>query len=162
MEPHKNRKAQLSSADFALAISIAIIILLSVISAFIYYENKINEAISYNDLLTKNFQISDALVKMQGIPSNWESSNVYVIGLAFEDRKISRKKLDQFVNMDERDIKSIMKTNYEFHFNIRYINGTSIKSAGTNLSESRTRSVTIERYVFYENKTAIIEFKLWE
>lgn len=156
----KHRKAQINAFDFIIASSISVMILVSVASTFFFYERKINEFTLYNDLSTKAFQVSDVLIKTEGIPSNWNSTNVNIIGLVSEDRVINEDKLNNFINLDQQEIKDKLATNYDIYFNLTNITGKSIASIGN--PPAGIRSIVIKRYVTYKNEEAIMEFGLWE
>src|SRR3989344_297961 len=156
----KHRRAQISAFDFILASSVSVIILVLVAATFFLYERKINEFVLYNDLSTKTFQVSDVLIKSEGVPSNWNSTNVNIIGLASEDRVINVDKLNNFIDLSQQEIKDKMATNYDIYFNLTNITGKSIASIGN--PPAGIRSVVIKRYVMYENEEAIMEFGLWE
>src|SRR3989338_65604 len=97
----KHRKAQINTIEFIIASSISVIIIVLIVSTFLFYERKINEFILYNDLSAKAFQVSDVLIKSSGAPSNWDSTNVNVIGLASEDRVIDADKVNNFINISQ-------------------------------------------------------------
>lgn len=156
----KHHKGQIIAIDFMLTMAVTAIIIILLVSTFIFYEKKIDESTSYNLMLTKAFQVSDILIKTQGSPTNWNASNVDVIGLVSEDRMISSEKLNQFINMPEQDIKKRFTMNYNFYFNLKNTGGNSLASVGT--IPSGTRTVVIKRYVLYENDKTIMEFAVWE
>ena len=151
-------KSQAAVADLFIAFFLFIIILSATIYTWNLYITRIDEERENNEITMKAFQAAEALVKSQGIPENWSLSNVNLTGLAENERILSFKKVDLFVNLTEEQIKNIFKIQlYNFSFVLKDIEGNKIKEIGSITGE---KSVNVKRYVVYENEPAILEFKM--
>ena len=151
-------KSQAAVADLFIAFFLFIIVLSATIYTWNLYITRIDEERENNEITMKAFQAAEALVKSQGIPENWSLSNVNLTGLAENERILSFKKVDLFVNLTEEQIKNIFKIQlYNFSFVLKDIEGNKIKEIGSITGE---KSVNVKRYVVYENEPAILEFKI--
>ena len=151
-------KSQAAVADLFIAFFLFIIVLSATIYTWNLYITRIDEERENNEITMKAFQAAEALVKSQGIPENWSLSNVNLTGLAENERILSFKKVDLFVNLTEEQIKNIFKIQlYNFSFVLKDIEGNKIKEIGSITGE---KSVNVKRYVVYENEPAILEFKM--
>jgi hypothetical protein len=74
--------------------------------------------------------LSDLIIRIPGVPANWNSSNVEVIGLADEPQVLNSSKLAEFAKLSYADVTSIWGIPYNFHFNLTYPNGTLIQEKG--------------------------------
>jgi len=151
-------KSQAAVADLFIAFFLFIIVLSATIYTWNLYITRIDEERENNEITMKAFQAAEALVKSQGIPENWSLSSVNLTGLAENERILSFKKVDLFVNLTEEQIKNIFKIQlYNFSFVLKDIEGNKIKEIGSITGE---KSVNVKRYVVYENEPATIEFKI--
>ena len=161
LQHHKYRKnkGQIAAIDFFISLLIFSVLLTITMLRWSSYHSKISERMEYHDMMTKAFQISDALVKSPGVPSNWDSSNVKIIGLAAEDRKLSIDKVNAFTNLSLNKTKSILQIyGYKFYFNLTKINGEAIKQYGE--KSDGKKSVNVRRYLLYGNEKAIMQFEV--
>lgn len=157
MKTHK--KAQIGMADMFSALAIFMVLLIS--SAFIMhdYNSQLMSSRDNNAMIEKALQISDALVKTEGVPSAWTNYTVEIIGLANEDRTISPAKVSNFTNMSIENIERKFElSDYNFYFNLR--------ASGANITKGDypggDKVINIRRYVLYDNQNATIDFALWK
>jgi len=162
LQHHKHRKkGQIAALDFFIALLIFSVILTITMLRWSNYYSKISERMEYHEMMTKAFQISDALIKSQGVPSNWNKDNVRIIGLAIEDRILSVDKVNAFANLSFNKTKSIFQIyGYKFYFNLTKINGEAIKEYGD--KPTGKKSVSVKRYVLYNNEKTIMQFDVWK
>ncbi len=159
MLPH--HKGQIAALDFFIALLIFSVLLTITMLSWSSYHSKISERAEYHDMMTKAFQISDVLVKSPGFPSNWDEGNVGVVGLAIEDRILSIDKVNAFANLSLNKTKSIFQIyGYKFYFNLTKTNGEGIKEYGE--EPNGEKSISIKRYVLYNDEKATMEFKIWK
>ncbi|MEK6861218.1 MAG: hypothetical protein AABY07_04555 [Nanoarchaeota archaeon] len=154
-----------------LFIAIAVFIVLVTITTVIWdlYTIRLKMRQEYEDMIVKNLQISDQLVKNPGVPNDWEyviqqnPDYVDVLGLAFDDRILSSKKVEMFrTNMTNQKVKDILKIGlYNYYFVIKEQNGTPILAKGNNPIGS-FNTVNLARLVRYKDRTRIMEFALWK
>ncbi|MDP2750872.1 MAG: hypothetical protein Q8O89_08635 [Nanoarchaeota archaeon] len=162
------RKAQLSSLDLILAVSIFSIVL-AAFFLFIYAEEKSFESEKTRvDMLNKAQLITDILLESPGSPKNWETifatnpSSVKAIGLSNFSRVIDGNKLDVFLGINyfyARDLFNIAP--YHYYLEMTYTDGTVLGTSG-NLSEvsAAKNVVALQRFATYSNETIRIMFKL--
>lgn len=156
-----NHKAQIGVLDFFMAFFIFVTLIITSVLIWNQYNIKLNSNLEYNDMMIKAFQISDGLVKNPGSPTNWNTTNVKIIGLATEDRKLSSDKVNKFINISENEVEGIFKTYlYNFSFKLKTIDGDPILSYGD--PPAGIMSVSLKRYVLYEDQETIMEFTLWK
>ena len=126
----------------------------------IYYD-KIDERKDYSDMTNKAFQISNYLVKADGFPDDWNSSDVKIIGLADSDRVLSSDKINLLIDTPLNKTTDIFKT-YKYNFSIIIvdIDGIVLHNYGYSKNNPK-KSVSIRRYVNYNNEESILELNLW-
>ena len=157
----QSRKAQIAVTDFFIALFILGILVSFIILSWNTQELRFNEALEYEDMMVKAFQVSDVLVGTQGYPLNWNSTNVDVIGLAESDRIISNDKLTRFSNITDAGVKSAFSlAPYNFEFVLEKADGTELFSKGSSFNGNK--AVNAERIVLYQENEAIVKFTLWK
>lgn len=73
----------------------------------------------------------DALIINKGYPENWDSNNVYSLGLVESPHVLSRSKLENFSRMEKSELKRLMGIRgTDFYFSIGYENDTIVGSRG--------------------------------
>ena len=150
-------KAQAAVIDLFIALFLFMIMLSTTIYTWNLYITRLNEDRENTEIIMKAFQATEALVKNEGIPANWNLTNVNLAGLGI-DRILFSDKVDLFFNLSEDKIKDIFKIQlYDFNITLKYINGTKIKEKN-NLEGEKYNNV--KRYALYKNEPAILEFKI--
>lgn len=158
-----SQKGQAAITDLFIAISVFIILITIITLTWNLYNIRLVNRFEYDDMIIKTFQVSDALSKSKGVPDNWEflkdKTQILVVGLAENERKISTQKLTQFIDLNETEIKEKMNINlYNFYFTIR--NQTQVLVSHGRIPTGK-KSVNIARLVIYNGKPSIMEFALW-
>lgn len=150
------KKTQINTLDFLIAVFIFSL-------ALIYAVTSLNEAAQnalsetdYKYMMLSAIEVSEILVKNNGVPSAWNRSSVELIGLASGDRKISEEKVNEFCNMTQDDTRKIFRTQYYIHFSI---NGNKTISCG--LTPSGKKAVSIRRKILFNNENGVLEVTLW-
>ncbi len=157
-----HKKSQVFTTDFLLAFFIFSVLVIITMMYWNNYNSKLEKSAEFNIINTEAFQISNALIKSKGSPEDWSQDNVKVIGLAESDRVLSEDKINLFVSMPINKTKEIFQMhNFNFLFILRKFNEDVILSYGYNKS-SPLRSISVRRYVTYNNGDAIAEFNMWE
>ncbi|HLD15782.1 MAG TPA: hypothetical protein VJB94_04370 [Candidatus Nanoarchaeia archaeon] len=156
------KKAQAIITDLLVAVSIGIVLLISINLSWDYYTLKLSDDVTYSDMFIRASETSEVLVSTQGYPKNWNSNNVILAGLADYDRKISESKLSNFAALNNSAIKDMFKVNlYNFTFEMKYkINDSNITSIGE--AGNANVSVNSRRLVIYRNEPAIVNFIVWK
>ena len=159
---HNTKKSQIFTTDFFIAFFIFSVLLIITMISWNDYNSKLEKNIESDILETKAFQISNVLVKSEGSPTNWDYDDVLVIGLAEFDRILSIDKVNSFVSFPINKTNDLLQThNFNFSFILKETDGDIIFDYGYNISNPK-RSVSVRRYVVYNNAEAIAEFNLWE
>ncbi len=157
-----NKKSQIFTIDLMAAMFIFIVLLTAVMLMWNRYVAIADNQVEYDEAQIMAYQISDILIKSQGRPSNWEenSSKALIIGLASSDRTLSSAKINAFLNMSYNDSKKILGIPYyDFSFQVKNLLGDNLTSFyGETIEEDFT--ISLKRYIFYENEKAIMELKI--
>ena len=159
----KNKKAQVWYTDFMIGVLIFVIVIL------IYYEyaHSLTQDPSdiTSDLIMESKAISSSLVA-PGIPSNWNQSNVQIIGLTDGNHRLNQSKLDMFANMSYSSSKTKLRTPYEYYFYLEDVDGSIIQIGGeTGIGLNATDSenlVSITRVVIYNSRLINMVVHVWQ
>lgn len=121
-------KGQGSTIDLFASIAIFIVVVALVIYYYAYITNRIQQDLQYEELQIRAYRIADLLTKTPGEPSRWEAlpgttidaSKMSSLGLAINDRQISREKALNLTRLDYNDIKKLLNIEpYEFNITIK-------------------------------------------
>lgn len=157
------------SLDFAVSVVIFAFVVSIVVFAWNYSTQNSMDQVNFNILQNDVMMISDSLIRVSGLPEDWNDTNVQVIGLADEENVLNSTKVLRFIGLDYGFTKSILGIgNYDFYFDIRYPNNTIMEISGTTLTkgihpvgqDSRI-VVPVERYVILNGNVGKMEFFLW-
>lgn len=162
-------KGQMWTMDFAVSIVIFALMVGIVIFAWNYSIQNSSDQVNLNILENDVIMISDTLIRVPGMPEDWNASNVRVIGLAEEENVLNETKVLQFINMGYTQIKGLFGIgNYEFYFEMRYPNNTVMEIGGISLNkgtdpigQNTSVVVPVERYVILNGNIAKMELFLW-
>ncbi len=152
-------KAQIWSIDFASSLTIFIIVLASVFLAWNYLSAQTQEQRAMDSMELFALEVSDALVRTPGIPEDWNSSYVEVVGLASHENVIDPDKLNATESMGYDRLRLLMTGGYDFYLIISDINGTTYLEKGS-LPQNRT-TVPVERYANYGDRIVKMKLCLW-
>ncbi len=158
-----HKKAQVNILDLIIALSIALILIVAIMISWDRFAIKLGKKTLQNDLQVIAFQLSDQLLSNTGTPVNWETntSNISSLGLAIEDRILSRNKVLNFTMINYDTIKSLLNIeNYWFNFNLSYLDENQVVFVGTPANGSYV--VNIRRLVRYDNRTAQVKISIWK
>lgn len=162
-------KGQVFSLDAVMSIVIFMFLILILISSWYFYILRLDDNVKDDDLQFKTFQVSELLMKKIGYPSNWDNTNVQILGLVSNPRIISATKLQEFVEMSESDIKERLNIeNFNFYFSLKDYNGAMFV-VGSDFSEVGTKPgigaenvFTLRRIGIYGGEEVVLEFVLWK
>ena len=158
------RKAQAVTIDLFIALFIFLLLTIIIVSIWNSYNTRITEDVEYERMQLVAYQITNQLIKSQGIPTAWEKNPASLgeIGLATSDRKLSAEKVDAFVNLPYNTVRNILNLeNYGFIFKIKTLSNKVLKSLSETPPEGK-EAVGLERYVIYNDEKAILEFRIWK
>lgn len=154
------KKAQIAMTDLLLALILFTILFLGLIFFWTFYQSKFVDNFARDEMELLAFQISDALIRTPGYPSNWES-NVNLTqspGLSSSERVLSSAKIAAFSNFTYNQTKTFFNIErFEYYILIKQ-NNTVIYE--TNVTPTG-RIVSIRRNVYYENQDTTLDFALW-
>ncbi len=157
-----SKKAQVGTTDLFIAIFIFIVLMTAILMAWNTYSKRLSESIEYNDIVLNAYYITDVLVKTPGQPHNWTSDNVEIIGLASNDRNISKSKVQEFTKIDYDLAKEKFNIErYDFYFQIEDPQGNNLIDP-YGLIGIGDNIVRISRLVIYENEPAYLRLTLWK
>ena len=155
-------KGQIWSADLTLSAFVFITIAVAFLSAFGYMLISAQDNTELRDMERISLSVSDALIRIPGIPEDWNRSNVQFPGLADRENIINETKLERFSSMDYSTLKVLMGLDkYEFHFRLSDVNGTVYAENGME-PENAIASMPVNRYVLYSGRLARLRFVVWK
>ena len=119
-----------------------------------------------SDLLMEAKRITSAFVK-QGSPADWNQTNVNVIGLTDGEQRLVEEKLDMLANMTYEQIKSNLRTQYNFYFYLEDVDGSIIPINGGKTSiglngSSSDNLVSLARVVIYDSRLVGMVVHVWQ
>lgn len=162
-------RGQIWSLDFASSIVIFVIMVAIVFFAWGYAVQNSTDQVDINVIENEVLTISDSLIRVAGIPADWNESTVRVIGLAEDENVLNATKVVQFVSMDYGSVKTLLAIRqYEFYFEVSYLNDTVMEiggkalTAGVHPADQESRIVVpVERYVMLNAKISKMKFYMW-
>lgn len=163
LQAHRTKKGQVAITDLFISAVLFGMIIISVMALWNQYNKKIVEQTEYNDLLLRGFNIADLLSNYEGQPEKWdELQDVEIIGLANEDRIISKSKLNNFTNLSYEEIKNRFNiVGNEFYFSLSDLTGSDFNPI-TIGNKTGKQIIDIRRLVIYEDQEAALEFAILE
>jgi len=106
----------------------------------------------------KAFQVTNVLLG-EGKPTNWNTSNVEIIGLTNKPFHLSESKVNNFTMIKYQRTRELLDLHYDFYFRIIQ-QGNTITNYG--LNGTGKQNINLRRNVFYKNDLAIMEFRVWQ
>ncbi len=157
----RNRRGQVAVIDFFIALGLFLIMLMVIIFEWNLYSRNFNDNIDYNVMVAKTGYIGDVLVGTEGIPSDWNYTDVTLPGLvSWQDRNLSASKVMAFKNLTSDEIKDMFDVKlYAINFSLVYSNGSRIFSLGTDVSAENI-IVNTRRYATYNNETVYLDVQI--
>ena len=155
-----SKRAQIAIIDLLFALIIFIALFLGFVLFWTLYEVRLTENMRREEIELLAFQVSNALVKTPGYPSNWEMYPNLTLspGLASSDGVLSPAKIATFRNFTYNQTKAFFNIErYEYYLLIQK-NATVVYE--TNNTPSG-KIVSVRRNVWYENQEAKLDFALW-
>lgn len=122
-----NKRAQAWFADFAIALVIFSIVLIS------YYTYTTNvskqDSAVLNDLISDARLISSSIL-LSGYPDNWDKNTVQIIGITGNNQRIDEDKLVNLKEISFQNAKKLFGTSYDFFLFFEDSNNTLINLGG--------------------------------
>jgi hypothetical protein len=161
-----NRKGQINTIDFLIAMFFFAAIIYFVIS-FTAVQQENNLVKLHQDvLLTAGTTVTDMLAESSGTPANWEMKNIsdiQAVGLAASPNKLSALKVGRFTAMDYNTSKTVMglPASTDYYFAIVDTGGAVLQQSGTDPPDP-TMSFLFTRYVIWNGSAAWMRLKIYE
>ena len=134
-------------------------IFITIIVLFNVYSTRLQKDILREELQDKAFMLSEILLS-NGIPADWNSENVKVIGLVTHDGHVTEKRFDEFKEISYENAKKIFGL-AGFDFYIRIIDSNELLQEYGTEQETAEEIVSLHRIIFYENQAAQLEVRIW-
>jgi hypothetical protein len=113
-------RGQIISSDFMISIAIFLLVLSMVIPVYMQMSNDMRERSEFESMQTTLIYSSGALMKTQGLPNDWNSTNVSMIGIADQDGKINQTKIRNLMQTDTETVKTLLGiSGYDFNITFR-------------------------------------------
>jgi hypothetical protein len=178
-----NSKAQIFSGEFLLAYFIFMAVV--IMATLLWYNTTmdLSETESYKVIEEKSVDVAEQLIKNQGTPTNWNTTNVYSVGLVNESRVLSAEKILNFINiMDDTRFERLCSDpslsnymcnrhllgleGYDFHYALYYLNGSTVsingKDAVTGKSPTnQTQLITVRRNALLDGEIVKTTLTVW-
>lgn len=157
------KKAQATSTEFLFMLTILIALIVFSIGLWNLTVLRIRESETRTRLETLAFEISDQLIKSQGLPTSWEddTSKIFYLGLAKENYILDTKKVNAFSTINYQQTKDLLGiSSYDYKFRIKALNGTVLAESGKDASTA-SEIVFTSRTVLYQGEVVRMEFGLW-
>lgn len=137
-------KGQLNSLDLMLAIVIFVFLLSFVILFRFVDVLDLDKSLTKNKLEADALSLSDALIKSQGVPYNWEknSSNVQMIGLVSSPNVLNSEKLQIFTNMSYTNATQFLGLSSQFYFYVEDLEENRLYETGNSTLSDQIISIT--------------------
>ena len=158
---HLNKKGQVWSLDFVSSLVIFFLVFVPLFFVWSYINLQNMEQKTFDDIEVLALTTSDSLIRTKGIPENWNSGNVNVIGLAEEENILNSTKVSYFLSMGNTEYnltKNMLTGKYDFFFSITDLNGTQYGTIGSKPADRTV--VPVERYCMYDERVVKIELAL--
>jgi len=155
------RKAQAWSLDFITSMAIFLLVLVTLYFVWNYVNVQNMEQKTLDEIETTALAVSDSLIRTGGLPEDWNTTNVNIIGLAQEENVLDPEKVSYFLSMGSSNYnltKNILTGKYDFFFSMTDLNGTSYGTIGS-VPADRT-VVPVERYCSYKGRIVKVELAL--
>jgi hypothetical protein len=152
-------KGQVWSLDFAVSVTIFLLILVPFLMIFGYIMNQNTERAALDDMGVSALSISDSLVRAAGVPQDWNATTVELVGLADTENVLDEGKVALFDSLGYDKLKSVMSKGYDFYMKISDLNGTVYTEKGS--LPGRVTIVPVERYAVYRNRVVKLQLYLW-
>lgn len=162
-----SRKGQIWSLDFAMSVMIFSLLIVMLFFSWSYLYNQNLRQLEFADIENMGLVVSDSLIRGQGVPADWNATNVQTIGLAETDNVLDTGKVVTFFSMNYLDARPLIGVSrYNYYIEMSDINGTLITYGGMNLTQGFYPSgavmvVPVERFVIYNSSLAKFRFILW-
>ena len=164
-----NKKAQLVVLDLIGSVVIFVILLIGIITFWHIYSLRFNANIENQNTAFIATKITDLLVETQGIPNNWNGTNVEVIGLIKTDRVLDPKRLNSFRNLTYSEIQSLFNVeSLDFYFRVVDLNGALISTnnqfmeVGSAPPIDQDAIIKIRRFVLFGTQKVVVELSMWK
>ncbi len=166
----KKLSAQVWSMDFIASVIVFFSVVVLVIFAWNYTVGQNQEQLSFNAIENTALSASDTLLRTPGLPEDWTEVNVVTLGLASMDNVLNTTKVGRFLNLADDKVKTLLGiSNFEFYFELRYLNSSVIPwnstqniTKGTYPTQNSKIIIPVERYVLYNNLPSKMGFLLWK
>lgn len=115
-------KGQIISGEFIVSMAIFLFVIAIIVPLFNRISSDFEERQFIEDVKTRLFFTSDAILKTTGVPDDWNSTNVRSIGFANSDGRINKTKIKKFLSLDNVSARSLLGLEgYEFDISF-YVN----------------------------------------
>jgi len=155
------RTGQVWSLDFIISIVIFLSALMPLLFLWSYVNAQQQQQILFDETENIALAVSDALLRTEGMPSSWNTTDVSVIGLASEENILNATKVSYLLAMGSSDYnrtRTILSGGYDFFLNITDLNGTSYGIIGS--KPANRMVIPVERYGIYNERIVKLEFAI--
>lgn len=155
-------RGQISSYDALAALFLFLLAFTTLRGTWLGNLEVAENELEYNDMRSKAIQAIDSLVKTKGSPSDWNSENVELIGLAEKPSVLSESKLREFSSMSYTTVKELLWLgNYDFRFELYAAEPSKDLNVGMPVDGNST-IVSLRRTINYLGGQGLVVFKVFK
>lgn len=137
-----NKKGQSVLIDLMMGILIFLLLMAATLSVWTGKATDLERERNLREMRSKTIEAMDFLIRSQGKPKYWETklpTEIELIGLATNERVITEKKLNKFVELGNDTTaggyyylikEKLLLGNYDFYFRLSEPGGTEITKTG--------------------------------
>ncbi len=170
MSSFKKSKGQFVTTDFSLAVSILIFLFVLGIIIWNSTSTKISQNTIKNEMETVSIDVSDQLLKSQGLPADWETQAVLNFSLGLIDRgnELNPNKFVALTKLNYNYSKSLLGIRgYEFYVRATDVNGNIKSDSGTPLKVGivpveNSTIVNSKRIAILQNEIIYLDVMIWK
>ena len=158
---HHAKTGQVWSLDFIVSVVIFLTALMPLLFVWEYVNAQNQQQMLFDETEGIALSASDALLRTKGLPENWNTADVSVIGLASEENVLNATKVSYLLAMGSSDYnrtRVILTGGYDFFLNITDLNGTSYGVIGSKPADRMV--IPVERYCLYNERITKLEFAI--
>jgi len=152
-------KGQVFTPDFVASIALFSLFL---IMFGVVWNTSIDLFVDESNVEEVQHDYTFSLLRTQGYPHDWNTSNVEIPGLYTENGFLSAEKFKEFYDLGVGDQRRVLRAD-DFYMRLKYLNGTTVSYQGNEMEAfsgpdfTDSRPVPQNKTVYASRKLAVLE-----